>query len=70
MRHNRTTVEFPRLDAELLASLCAHFETTKTEVIRRALSLFGAVTRETDGDKRRLAIVDEDGRLVKEILVL
>jgi hypothetical protein len=53
----------------MLEELAAKEDTTKVDIIRRALALFKYVEEEVGvGDKRKLAI-PEDDKVVKEIVL-
>lgn len=65
----KLTVEFNDRMNEMLEELAAKEDTTKVDVIRRALALYKYVEDEVgDSDKRRLAISEGD-RVLKEIVV-
>ncbi len=65
----KTTVEFSEKAAEELGRLAGELETTKTEVLRDALSLYSFVVRELQkGHDTNLAIAE--GNEVKKHIVV
>lgn len=65
----RLTVQFPEQTSAILTELAARDEMSKTEVLRRALALYRYLEKETRDGKHSLAITDEDGKIVKEIVI-
>jgi|TARA_Y100000310_G_scaffold171142_1_gene171330 predicted transcriptional regulator len=65
----RLTVQFPDKTSEILAELSERDETSKTEILRRAIALYRFLAKETSDGKHTIAITDEDGKVVKEIIV-
>ena len=65
----RLTVQFPDATNEVLTELSAKDQVTKTEILRRALAVYKYLERETRDGKHKVAIVDEKGRVVKEIII-
>ena len=65
----RLTVQFPEATSEILADLSAQDQVSKTEILRRALAVYKYLEKETRGGKRKVAITDENGKVVKEILI-
>ena len=65
----RLTVQFPDPTSEILADLSAQDQVSKTEILRRALSVYKYLAKETQDGKRKVAITDENGKVVKEILI-
>lgn len=65
----RLTVQFPEKTSQTLEELAAQDQTSKTEVIRKAISLYKYLERETRDGKHNVAIVDENGKVVKEIIL-
>ncbi len=69
----RLTVEFSEKVTDILAGIAARNSTTKVEVVRKALSLYDYVDRGVScavpRGSRKLAIVDEHGEVVQEIVV-
>jgi len=65
----KLTIEFNDRLNEMLEQLAAKEDTTKVDIIRRALALFKYVEEEVGaGDKRKLAIAEDD-KVVKEIVL-
>lgn len=65
----KLTLEFNERMNEMLAQLAAKEETTKVDIIRRALALLKYVEEEVGAnDKRRLTIAEDD-RIIKEIVL-
>ena len=65
----RLTVQFPEQTSEVLAELSERDEVSKTEVLRRALALYKYLEKETRDGKHKIAIADENGKIVKEIVI-
>jgi len=65
----RLTVQFPEAASEILAELSERDQVSKTELLRRALSVYKYLEKETRDGKRKVAITDEDGKVLKEILI-
>ena len=65
----RLTVQFPEATSQMLAELSERDEVTKTEVLRRAIALYKYLENETRDGKRKVAIADENDRVVKEIVL-
>ncbi len=65
----RMTIEFSKQVDDLLKELAKKNNTTKVEVLRRALSLYDYVEKETSKEQnRRLSITDED-KIIKDIIL-
>ncbi len=64
----RMTVEFPREANEMLKDLAEKGQTSKVDVIRRALALYNYVQREVKEKDRRLLITGSDDEAIKEIV--
>ena len=65
----KLTVEFNERMNKMLEELAGKEETTKVDIIRRALALYKYVEEEVGkSDKRRLAVT-EDEKVVKEIIL-
>ncbi len=65
----KLTVEFNDRINEMLEQLAAKDDTSKVDVIRRALALLKYVEDEVgDNEKRKLAIAEDD-HVVKEIVL-
>ena len=65
----RLTVQFPDRTTEMLTELAARDQATKTEVINRALALYRYLQKETRDRNHRIAVVDENDKIVKEIVM-
>ena len=65
----KLTVQFSDQASEVLSDLSQKDQVSKTEILRRALSVYKYLEQETRGGKRKIAITDEDGTVVKEILI-
>ena len=65
----KLTVEFNDRMNSMLEEMAAKDDTSKVDVIRRALALLKYVEEEVgDNDRRRLAIAEDD-KVVKEIVL-
>lgn len=65
----KLTVEFNDRMNEMLQTLAAKEQTSKVDVIRRALALYKYVEEEAGkSDKRRLAITEDD-KVIKEVVL-
>ena len=64
----RMTVEFPDEANEMLRDLAKKGQTSKVDVIRRALALYNYVQREVKEKDRRLLITGSDDEAIKEIV--
>ena len=64
----RMTIEFPDQANEMLKELAKKGQTTKVDVIRRALALYNYVQREAKDKDRRLLITGDDDETIKEIV--
>jgi hypothetical protein len=53
----------------MLAQLALQDQKTKTEVISRALALYKYLQRETRDSKHRIVVVDENDKIIKEIVM-
>ncbi|HEX9731199.1 MAG TPA: ribbon-helix-helix protein, CopG family [Thermoanaerobaculia bacterium] len=68
----RLTIEFPEEGDRILSKLAKDEDTTKREVIRRALALYNYIHKEgvrMGGGERRLSITDKDSKVVKDIII-
>lgn len=65
----RLTVQFPDPTSEILAELSARDQVTKTEILKRAIALYRYLEKETRDGKRKVAITDENDKVVKEIVL-
>ncbi len=64
----RMTIEFPDEGNEMLKDLAKKGQTTKVDVIRRALALYNYVQREVKDKDRKLLITGDDDETIKEIV--
>jgi predicted transcriptional regulator len=65
----KLTVEFNDRMNEMLEQLAAKEDTTKVDILRRALALYRYVEQEVgDNDRRRVAITEDD-KVLKEIVL-
>ena len=66
----KLTVQFPEKTNTTLTALANDQDTTKTAIIRRAITLLKYVMRELNEEEgRRLIITDKDGTVVKELVM-
>ncbi len=65
----RLTVQFPEKADEILSELAEKDKVSKTEIIRRALSLYRYLDREVKQKGNKLAIADKDDKIIKEIVL-
>ena len=65
----RMTIEFPDKVDEILKELAKKGETSKVDVIRRALALYSYVNREVKEKDLKLTVVDDSNRVLKEIVL-
>ncbi|MBT3233439.1 MAG: hypothetical protein HN356_11555 [Calditrichaeota bacterium] len=66
----KLTVQFPEKTNTTLTALANDQDTTKTAIIRRAITLLKYVMRELNKEEgRRLIITDKDGTVVKELVM-
>jgi len=66
----KLTVQFPEKTNNTLSILAENQDTTKTAIIRRAITLLKYVMKELDEEEgRRLIITDKDGKVVKELVM-
>ena len=65
----RLTVQFPDRTTDMLAELASEDQSTKTNVISRALALYKYLKKETRDGKLRIVVVDENDKILKEIVM-
>lgn len=65
----RLTVQFPDATSEILAELSERDEVSKTEILKRAIGLYRYLEKETRDGKRKIAIADENDKVLKEIVI-
>ena len=67
----KTTIEFGEESTEELNRLAQTLETTKAEVLRNALSLYGYLFLQLKQPGRELAIITENGqRTIEKVIVV
>ena len=66
----RLTVEFPDEVNKILEALAKKDQTTKRDVIRRALALYNHLIQQglKPGGDRKLSITDKDDHILKDIV--
>ena len=64
----RFTVEFPKQSNETLESLAKKDDTTKVDVLRRALALYNYIHKEAVDKDLKLSITDDEDRVIKDII--
>lgn len=66
----RLTVEFPDETTKMLDKLAKDTDSSKREVLRRAIALFNYVTEQgvKAGSKKKLSITDMDDNIERDIL--
>ncbi|ETW99930.1 MAG: hypothetical protein ETSY1_13160 [Candidatus Entotheonella factor] len=65
----RITIEFSDQLDDILKDLAKEGNTTKVEVIRRALALYNYVNKEVKHKDLKLAVTNDDDQLLKEIVL-
>ena len=65
----RMTIEFPAQIDAILKELAEKGGTSRVEVLRRALALYNYVNKEVKEKDLKLAVADEDNKLLKEIVL-
>lgn len=64
----RLTIEFPDSVNEILKELAQKDETTKVDVLRRALAIYYYVHKEAKEKGRKLSITDDEDTIIKDIV--
>ena len=64
----RMTIEFSKQVDDILKELAKQNNTTKVDVLRRALSLYHYAQKETSEKKQKLSITDEEDRIIKDLI--
>jgi len=64
----RLTIEFPNKVNNMLKDLAHQDQTTKVEVLRRALALYNYVHKEAINKNLKLSITDEGDTILKDIV--
>jgi predicted transcriptional regulator len=65
----RITIEFPEQVDKILRELAQKGDTSKVDIIRRALALYNYVNKEVKEKDLKLTIANEDDKIVKEIVL-
>ncbi len=65
----RLTIQFPEKTDEILSYLATKQNISKTEVLRRALSLYKYLDREARDKGYKVTIADENDKVLKEIVL-
>ena len=65
----RITIEFPEQVDKILRDLAEQGDTSKVDVIRRALALYNYVNKEVKEKDLKLAVADEEDKILKEIVL-
>ncbi len=65
----RITIEFPEQVDKILRELAEKGDTSKVDVIRRALALYNYVNKEVKEKDLKLTVADEDDKILKEIVL-
>lgn len=64
----RLTIEFPNKVNDMLKELAKKDETTKVDVLRRALALYNYVHREAIDKDKKLSITDDEDNILRDIV--
>ncbi|MBM3237047.1 hypothetical protein FJZ31_12215 [Candidatus Poribacteria bacterium] len=64
----RLTIEFPDKVNDILKELAKKDQTTKVDVLRRALALYNYVHKEAIEQDKKLSITDEEDKIIKDIV--
>lgn len=65
----RLTIDFPDEANKVLEKLAKADQTTKREVVRRALALYDYLfEQKVKGTERKLSITDQQDQIIKDIL--
>jgi Arc/MetJ-type ribon-helix-helix transcriptional regulator len=65
----RITIEFPEQIDKILKELAEKGETSKVDVLRRALTLYNYVNKEVKEKDLKLAVADNEDKILKEIIL-
>lgn len=65
----RITIEFPEQIDKILKDLAEKGETSKVDVLRRALALYNYVNKEVKEKDLKLAVADNEDKILKEIIL-
>ena len=64
----RMTIEFPDKVNDTLNELAKKDQTTKVDILRRALALYNYVHREAFDKELKLSITDDEDTILKDIV--
>ncbi len=64
----RMTIEFPDQVSKILKDLANKDQTTKVDVLRRALALYNYIHREAVDKDLKLSITDDEDTIIKDIV--
>ena len=64
----RMTIEFPDQINEILNQLAEKDQTTKADVLRRALALYNFVHKEAVDKNMKLSVTDDNDKILKDIV--
>jgi len=65
----RLTIEFPEQVDKLLKELAEKGDTSKVDVLRRALALYNYVNKEVKEKDLKLAVANDEDKILKEIVL-
>ena len=65
----RLTIEFPEQVDKLLKELAEKGDTSKVDVLRRALALYSYVNKEVKEKDLKLAVANDEDKILKEIVL-
>ncbi len=65
----RMTIEFSDQVDKILKSLAKKNQTTKVEILRRAISLYDYVEKETRGENDQKLSITDEGKIIKDIIL-
>ena len=64
----RMTLEFPDKVNQILIELAKKDQTTKVDVLRRALALYNYVHKEAGEKNLKLSVTDDEDTIIKDIV--
>ena len=64
----RMTIEFPDKVNDILNKLAEKDQTTKADVLRRALALYNFVHQEAVDKNMKLSVTDKNDKILKDIV--
>jgi predicted transcriptional regulator len=65
----RLTIEFPDKVNDILTELSEKDQTTKVDVLRRALALYDYIQKEVFQKEKQLSVRDKDGKVETNIVL-